>query len=154
MGFAPVNAPTIPSAFWVRWLVTVTLGVMVFGLALVVAPGFAREGFSLLVYGDRHQIATFGTRAAQYIGLVHAVLGAVMFGWGIALLLVVRGLFARGAREGWQIVAVSVAAWFVPDTSFSLWSGFWQNAVLNLVFIVLFAIPLAGTYQGFHRSRP
>ncbi|MDO9164488.1 MAG: hypothetical protein Q7U13_00135 [Rhodoferax sp.] len=132
----------------------VTLGVMVFGLALVVAPGLAREGFSLLVYGDREQIATFGSLAAQYIALVHAVLGAVMFGWGIALLLVVRGLFARGTREGWQIVAVSVAAWFVPDTTFSLWSGFWQNAVLNLVFIVLFALPLAATYRGFQRSQP
>lgn len=154
MGFAPVNTPKIPSAFWVRWLVVVTLGVMVFGLLLVVAPGLAREGFSLLIYGDGQQIATFGSRATQYIGLVHAVLGAVMFGWGVALLLVVRGLFARGTREGWQIVAVSVAAWFVPDTTFSLWSGFWQNAVLNLVFITLFAIPLAATYQGFHRSHP
>ena len=152
MGFAQVNTPEIPSAFWVRWLVVVTLGVMVFGLALVVAPGLAREGFSLLVYGDRQQIATFGTMAAQYIGLVHAVLGAVMFGWGIALLLVVRGPFARGAREGWQIVAVSVAAWFIPDTAFSFWSGFWQNAVLNLVFIFLFAIPLAATYQDFRHS--
>lgn len=154
MGLALVNTPNIPSAFWVRWLVVVTLGVMVFGLALVVAPGLAREGFSLLVYGDRQQIATFGSMAAQYIGLVHAVLGAVMFGWGLALLLVVRGLFARGAREGWQIVAVSVAAWFVPDTTFSLWSGFWQNAVLNVIFIVLFAIPLAATYPEFHRSHP
>jgi len=154
MGFAPVSTPNIPSAFWVRWLVVVTLGVMVFGLMLVLAPGLAREGFSLLVYGDGQQIATFGARAAEYIGLVHAVLGAVMFGWGIALLVVVRGLFARGAREGWQIVTVSVAAWFVPDTTFSLWSGFWQNAVLNLVFIVLFAIPLAATYRVFHRSHP
>ena len=25
----------------------------------------------------------------------------------------------------------TVAAWFIPDTTFSLWSGFWQNAVLN-----------------------
>lgn len=149
-----MNAPNTPSAFWVRWLVVVTLGVMVFGILLVVAPGLAREGFSLLVYGDGQQIATFGSMAAQYIGLVHAVLGAVMFGWGLALLLVVRGLFARGAREGWQIVTVSVAAWFVPDTTFSLWSGFWQNAVLNLVFIVLFAIPLAATYRVFHRSHP
>jgi uncharacterized membrane protein YhaH (DUF805 family) len=154
MGFAPVNTPNIPSAFWVRWLVVVTVGVMVFGILLVLAPGLAREGFSLLVYGDRQQIATFGSGAAHYIGLVHAVLGAVMFGWGLALLLVVRGLFARGAREGWQIVVVSVAAWFVPDTTFSLWSGFWQNAVLNLVFIILFAIPLTATYQDFRRSHP
>lgn len=131
----------------------VAVGVMVFGLVLVVAPGFARQGFSLLVYGDPQRIATFGAEAAQYIALVHAVLGAVMFGWGLALLLVVRGPFARGAREGWQIIAVSVAAWFVPDTAFSILSGFWQNAVLNFVFMVLFAVPLAATYRTFHGAR-
>lgn len=141
------------SPFWTQWLVAVTLGVMIFGLLLVLAPGFARAGFSLLVYGDAAQLDAFGPKAVHYIGLVHAVLGAVMFGWGLALLLVVRRLFVRGAQEGWQIVAVSVAAWFVPDTLFSLWSGFWQNAVLNLVFIVLFAIPLGATYRAFHTSR-
>jgi len=142
----------MPSPIWSRWLLLVTVGVMVFGLVLVLAPGFTREGFSLLVYADVKRIAAFGSDAVEYIALVHAVLGAVMFGWGLALLLVVRGLFARGARQGWQIIAVSVAAWFVPDTAFSLWSGFWQNALLNLVFIVLFAAPLAATYRGFHEA--
>lgn len=46
---------------------------------------------------------------------------------------------------GWNLIALSVAAWFVPDTSYSLLSGFWQNAVLNTVFAGLFAIPLWAT---------
>ena len=146
-------ATEIPSKFWVRWLVAVIFGVMAFGLILVLAPSLTRQGFSLLVYSDAERIAAFGTEAVAYISLVHAVLGAVMFGWAVALLLVVRGLFARGAFEGWQIVAVSVAAWFVPDTVFSLWSGFWQNALLNVVFIILFALPLAATYRTFHAQR-
>jgi len=142
-----------PSTFWLRWLLAVTLGVMAVGLVLVLAPGLTRQGFSLLVYADTERITAFGPDAVAYIALVHAVLGSVMFGWGLALLFVVRGLFSRGAREGWQIVAVSVAAWFVPDTAFSLWSGFWQNALLNLAFIILFALPLAATYPIFHEKR-
>jgi len=142
-----------PPSFWSRWLLAVTIGVMVFGLTLVLAPGLAREGFSFLVYANTERIAAFGDDAVEYVALVHAVLGAVMFGWGAALLLVARGLFARGVREGWQIVAVSVVAWFIPDTAFSLWSGFWQNAVLNLVFIALFAAPLSATYRVFHEAR-
>ena len=126
---------------------------MAVGLVLVLAPGLTRQGFSLLVYADTERITAFGPDAVAYIALVHAVLGSVMFGWGLALLFVVRGLFSRGAREGWQIVAVSVAAWFVPDTAFSLWSGFWQNALLNLAFIILFALPLAATYPIFHEKR-
>ncbi len=148
-----MRTSVIPSKFWLRWLLAVTLGVIIFGLFLVLAPSLTRQIFSLLVYGDTERITTFGVDAVAYISLVHAVLGSVMFGWGIALLFIVRGLFARGAIEGWQIVAVSVAAWFVPDTAFSLWSGFWQNALLNATFIILFAVPLAATYRIFHERR-
>ncbi len=148
-----MGASEQPSLFWFRWLVAVTIGLMVFGLGMILAPGLARKGFGLLVYASADHIATFGAQAVAYISLVHAVLGAVMFGWGVALLFVVSGPFRRGSREGWQIVAVSVAAWFIPDTAFSLWSGFWQNAVLNLVFVVSFAVPLAATYRVFNGTR-
>jgi hypothetical protein len=30
----------------------------------------------------------------------------------------------------------------VPDTAFSLWSGYWQNAALNAAFVALFVPPL------------
>jgi hypothetical protein len=137
--------PTI--TFWYRWLVAVTVGMMAFGLFMVLAPGLTRQGFSLMVYADADRIGEFGARAADYIELVHAVMGAVMFGWGTAMLLVLRGPFRRELREGWTILAVSLTAWFVPDTIFSLASGFWQNAVLNAVFLVLYGIPLAATYR-------
>jgi len=146
---APQASP--PGPFWVSWLRLATLAVAAFGAVLVVAPGLARQGFSLLAYADRQRIDSFGAQAGAYIALVHAVLGGVMLGWGLALWLVVRGPFARGAREAWTTMAVSVAAWFVPDTLFSLWSGFWQNAVLNLGFAVSFAVPLAATWRSFHR---
>jgi len=134
-----------PSPIWVNWLLAVSVGVVLFGLALVLAPGLARSGFSLLVFGDARRIGTFDPVAIQYVALVHAVLGGVMVGWGVALVLVVRGPFAAADPAGWRIIAFSVLAWFVPDTAYSLWSGFWQNAVLNVVFVLLFAIPLMAT---------
>ncbi len=75
-----------------------------------------------------------------------------MVGWGVALILVVRTLFAAGHRAGWNIVALSAATWFVPDTAYSLASGYWQNALLNLAFLVLFAVPLIATRQVFRGS--
>lgn len=137
---------------WWRWLVVLTLGVALFGLSMVVAPGFIRAFFSLLPYASTDALTAFGEPAVAYITLVHGVLGAVMFGWGVALLLVLFGPFRRGSAEGWWIVTVSIAAWFVPDTVFSLWTGFWQNAVLNAVFAVAFAVPLAATYRGVRRE--
>jgi len=66
-------------------------------------------------------------------------------GWGTAMLYAVGVLFARGRAEGWTLIALSIAAWYLPDTAYSLLSGFWQNAVLNTVFLTLFALPLWAT---------
>ena len=140
------------SLLWFRWLVAVTIGVMFFGISMVLAPNLILQIFSLLFYDSPDQIKSFGIGAVAYISFAHAILGAVMFGWGAALLFTVLGAFRRGSREAWQTLAISICAWFIPDTSFSLWSGFWQNAILNLVFAVLFAIPLAATYRSFHET--
>lgn len=142
-----------PRPFWVLWLSVACSGVAAFGLLLVLAPKLAAQGFSVLVYAQPERIAGFGKEALEYIQLAHAVLGAVMFGWGAMLLLVVRGMFARGVPGSWFVVTVSLTAWFAPDTVFSLWSGFWQNAVLNVAFAVLFAVPLVATYRVFHDAR-
>jgi hypothetical protein len=134
-----------PSAFWINWLRAVSLSVVVFGLILVLVPDWTQLGFSALAFGDSQRLASFDPAAVSYIRLTHAVLGSVMVGWGAAIFLVIQGPFAAAQPIGWRIIAISVLAWFLPDTTYSLWSGFWQNAVLNLFFLVLFAIPLMAT---------
>lgn len=125
----------------------VTLCFMAFSVTLVLAPDLTRRFFSLLIYASPEKINAFGTEAVAYISLLHAVLGAVMIGWGMALLLTVLRPFKSMSLQAWKTVAVSMAVWFIPDTGYSLWSGFWQNAAFNCIFIVLFAIPLIATYN-------
>jgi hypothetical protein len=137
--------------FWWLWLVVVSGGVVVAGLAMVFFPGLTRRLFSLLLFASSEIIDGFGALPARYIGLAHAVLGAVMVGWGSALLWLLLGPFRRGSREAWLTVAVSLGAWFVIDTGVSLATGFWQNAVLNVVVAVVFALPLAGTWRACDR---
>lgn len=148
-----IRSDNSPARLWTNWLLAAGAGVIVFGLVLVLMPVLAMQGFSLLVYADPGRIASFGGEAARYAALAHAVLGSVMVGWGAALVVVTRALFARGEPIGWNIIAVSVGAWVVPDTSYSLLSGFWQNALLNGIFLILFAIPLIATRKGFHANR-
>lgn len=148
-----ISAQDPPSTFWVNWLTAVAAGVSVFGLTLVLLPDLASAGFSLLVYADAARISSFGSEAAAYIALAHAVLGSIMVGWGAALVVIVRKIFAQGYKIGWTIVAASVGAWFVPDTIYSIWSGFWPNAVLNAVFLVLFAIPLLATRKSYNGTQ-
>lgn len=90
------NKTPIPPNFWTRWLRFVVLCVGGFGLFLVFAPQLTRQGLSLLFYTNAQTIGGFGAEAERYIELVHAVLGAVMFGWAVALWLVVDRFFARG----------------------------------------------------------
>jgi hypothetical protein len=137
-----MTASSQPSKFWINWLLAVSAGVMAFGLMLVLAPALTRQGFSLLVYASPDRIDSFGAEQIRYISLVHAVIGGVMVGWGAALFHVTRTLLAGGVRAGWNLIALSVAAWFVPDTAYSMLSGFWQNALLNTAFLALFAVPL------------
>lgn len=144
----------LPARVWIRWLSAVCIGVVAFGLTLVVAPGLARQGFSLLVYATPDRIELFGPEPARYAALAHAVIGGVMVGWGAAMAYAVRVLLARGLQVGWNLVALSVAAWFVPDTAYSLWSGYWQNAVLNSIFLVLFAVPLCATRTSARAELP
>ncbi len=136
------------AVFWWRWLVAASVGVLLFGATMVVLPEPTALFFNLLLFatpgGDPALIV-----AAPYLRFVYAVLGAVMVGWAVALLCLLYGPFRRGAREGWVAVAISLTAWFVPDTALSLWTGFWPNAVLNAVFAVAFAIPLAATRRAF-----
>jgi hypothetical protein len=139
----PSESPLAP--LWVYWLTVAVSGVSLVGLGMVLAPELTSRFFGLLLYADSHRVAAFGTAPANYIALLQGVLGAVMFGWGGALLLVVRGPFRRGNREAWNILALSVLAWFIPDTVLSLWMGFWQNALVNVGIALLVGIPLAAT---------
>jgi hypothetical protein len=131
-----------PSGFWITWLLVVAAGVVAFGLLLVMAPSLARQGFSLLVYGAPDRIDTFGQEPVRYVSLAHTVIAGVMVGWGTALFYVTKTLLAGGSRIAWNLVALSVAAWFVPDTSYTLLAGYWQNGLLNTLFLALFALPL------------
>ncbi len=132
--------------FWWRWLVVATCMVLLFGLSMVVLPGPTQRMFNYIYLSSPHGTAIFGETAIAYIEFISAVLGAVMFGWSIALIYILFGAFRRKQMEGWRTIAVSLVAWFIPDTAFSLWSGFSQNAVLNLLMLAIFVVPLAATY--------
>ncbi|MBM4246029.1 MAG: excinuclease ABC subunit A [Deltaproteobacteria bacterium] len=136
---------SLPSPFWLRWLVVAAAIVIGFGASMVLAPGPTRQLFGLLLFASPDGVNDLAGAEAAYVSLVHAILGATMVGWGVLLLLVVLGPFRRGSAEAWRMLVASLAAWFVPDTAFSLASGFWPNAVLNAGFVVLFAVPLLAT---------
>jgi len=140
-----------PVDHWRTWLLAASAGVALFGLLLVLSPAAARLGFSVMIYGSTGTIDAFGREQVGYISLVHAVLGGVMVGWGFALFYAVKTFFVKNPGGTWNLVAGSLVAWFVPDTAYSLVSGYWPNALLNGGFAVVFFIPLWAT-RGARQS--
>ena len=138
--------------FWWRWLIAAAIIVLGFGLALVLLAGPMQRAFETLYFAP-HAGSTLDPAAAAYTTFLQAILGSVMIGWAVLLLYVIYVPFRRLETSAWNMIAVSLIVWFVPDTAFSLLSGFWQNAILNTVLLVVFAIPLAATYGRFHRQR-
>lgn len=140
------------AVLWWRWLVTAAVIVLVFGMALVLLAGPMQAVFESTYYAPRASVPLVSD-AVAYTAFMGAVMGSVMVGWAVLLLFVLYGPFRRMDTTAWNMIAASLVAWFIPDTAFSLWSGFWQNAVLNTVVLLLFAIPLTATYGLFHLRR-
>lgn len=140
--------------FFRIWLVVVATAALVFGLSLVLAPNAMARVFGGLYLSEPAGVNGFGADAAAYIKFVTAVMGSVLAGWAVLLLAILAFMFRPGRPEAWWLIAVPVLAWFVPDTAYSLQSGFWQNAVFNLFGLFLFAVPLASTYAAMRTPPP
>lgn len=136
------------SPFWVKWLVGATFGVIVFSLGLIFIPDTMREIFNQL-YLPSDVETQFSDTAENFINFVYGILGAVMIGWAIMLLSTILGGFRRGEQEAWITLSASMVSWFVLDSGFSVAMGFPENALFNLAFFIVYAIPLGATYRQF-----
>jgi hypothetical protein len=52
----------------------------------------------------------------------------------------------------WVATTTGLVAWFVSDTTYSVTSGFWENAVLNIIVVAVLAPPLLALRPGAARS--
>lgn len=120
-------------------------GVIVFAACFVVLRDLTQDFFDWMIFGGSSTPDAFGAGARDYIRFIYVVLGAVMIGWMVALLAIVRGPLAAGEPWGWYAVAGSLGTWFVIDTTFSLALGYPENAVLNAVVAGLAGIGLWAT---------
>lgn len=79
--------------------------------------------------------------------LLSAITGGVMLGWGLMLWQVVTRLYPREPTLARSIILPAVAIWYVADSLGSIFAGAPLNAVLNLVFLALFWLPLGKGLQ-------
>jgi len=132
-----VRSPTT----WITWLQVVLGLLFVYALLLVFAGSLAGQLFTTFGFGPPESIDTDQVR--DYLNLPFMVLGAVLAGWSLMMIQIVRGPLRDGSGWAVPILIRSLVVWFVLDTGMSLVLGFPMHALFNVPFAVALGIPLA-----------
>ena len=126
---------------WITWLQVVLGLLFVYALLLVFAGSLAGQLFTTFGFGPPESIDTDQVR--DYLNLPFMVLGAVLAGWSLMMIQIVRGPLRDGSGWAVPILIRSLVVWFVLDTGMSLLLGFPMHALFNVPFAVALGIPLA-----------
>jgi hypothetical protein len=70
------------------------------------------------------------------------VLGAVMAGWTLSMIQLVRGPLREGSSWAFANLVRSLSLWFALDTGMSFVLGHPTHALFNIPFAVALAVPL------------
>jgi hypothetical protein len=116
---------TMNSKLLVTWFTVVS--------ALLVLAGvfFAFFGFGVL-HVSKDVLPHFAS----------AIYGALMIGWGTALLMVGRLAIRRNDAELLTSLLVGLVVWLLVDSLFSLYYGAFSNVGVNAAMLTLFSFPL------------
>ena len=129
-----------PRPPWNTWLQIVLAMLLGYSLVLVFAGSLAGAWFSALGFGPPERVSSPAVR--DYLKLPFMVLGAVMAGWTVMMLQIVRGPLREGSGWALSVLTKSLVVWFVLDTGMSLALGFPLHALFNVPFALALAIPL------------
>jgi len=141
--------------FWHKWLLTVTILIILFGILLMVPN--KPELFDRL-FND-HIETIFWSDTPITTGIVHfqrwlyGVLGATMIGWGIMMAFIIAIPFRRGERWAWYSIFFGIGGWYILDTAVSVMYHADFNAFFNSLILLLFLPPLLFTYSSFHTKQ-
>ena len=130
-----------PVATWITWLQVVLALLFVYALTRVFAGSFAGPLFSARGFGPPASIDTDAVR--DYLRLPFMVLGAVLAGWSLMMIQIVRGPLRDGSGWALPVLIRSLVLWFVLDTGMSLVLGYPMHALFNVPFALALGIPLA-----------
>lgn len=112
---------------------------------MMIVPFVWKDFFNIIIFGDVEFPKDFSDDAITYIRLILGIAGAVMAGWMLALIYLIKGPLKAGEVWAWKAITYSVVFWYVVDTAYSLYLGFPENALLNTGFVIAFAPPLIMT---------
>lgn len=124
----------------IRWLQVVLGAVLAYSVVLVLAGDVAHPLFKWFGFGPDSSIDTEEVR--HYLRLPYMVLGAVMAGWTLLMIQLVRGPLRNGSQWAFRFLVQSLVLWFALDTGMSLALGYPTHALFNIPFAIALGFPL------------
>ena len=128
--------------FWQTWLTIWCAAVALFGLLLAGAAFEPTQGPAQILFAlmGPTGTATFDTQARFAIGLM----GAVTLGWGLTTWVLIAAAPTLPPAV-WTRLTAAITVWFVIDSTISIATGYWLNAVSNTIFVAAYLLPILRT---------
>ena len=127
----------------VAWLKTGSAVTIGFGILIAAAAVPALQAPTALlldlVFLPLDGAPSNGAAAAR---LLSAISGGVLVGWGLMIWLLATRLYAREPDICREIILTSIVSWFVIDSAMSVAAGAALNAIFNVGFLLVFAVPV------------
>src|SRR5512145_1725459 len=113
------------SRLWDTWLLLVALGMTAFGIFMALfSRSSAFDAFNRQV-DPVFWPASVDSSARAFQGMIYAVWGATVAGFGALAAFVVRYPYRGRRRWARDALTVSILLWFILDTMASAMAGVW-----------------------------
>lgn len=84
--------------------------------------------------------------------LLTAILGGVLFGWGIMIWQMVDRFYAQHPEETGRVIVTGTLCWYCVDSLACVAAGAWLNVFINLGFLAMLVLPVM--FSGGRRQMP
>jgi len=128
------------SQIWLR--IGAALLVLV-GIILALAAYTATTDLAaVLVNLVQWPVGEFQALVSPEVIRINGTTGGILIGWGLMIWLTVDLLYPQDPRRARAVILISLSGWCVADSVASIVAGVAVNAVCNVLFLLLFAVPL------------
>lgn len=136
--------------FAIKVLEGAVLSAGLLGVAMTCFPRQSLPLFEWMLYKSRGIPIPYNSSLFRHNQFIYGVAGAVTTGWSVSLHYAIKSEeFLKGKNNAHFGIIAPLCVWFVMDSTCSVVTGNWPNAVLNSVFAAAFGIPLLILHKYF-----
>lgn len=143
--------------FWVRWLLSISILLILIGICFSILIPFLFPDILNLFYEEitNNQISSMTNEELRYNNLLSGVIGSTIIGWGLLISLLGRQILKNPFGWEWTAISISIAIWYIFDTTISILAGSLLNVILNSILLLLILPTLIAKrkeiYSGFKK---